>query len=50
MENNKSEYRPRLSEEENEIISNHRALKVDCETNGIPLSDVPHYWYKGKSF
>jgi len=50
MENNKSEYRPRLSEEENEIISNHRALKVECETNGIPLSDVNHYWYKGKSF
>ena len=50
MENNKSEYRPRLSEEENEIINNHRALKVECEANGIPMSDVNHYWYKGKSF
>lgn len=43
-------YRPRLSEEENEIITNHRALKKECEANGIPISDVNHYWYKGKSF
>ena len=50
MENNKPEFRPRLTEEENEIISTHRALKVECDTNGIPLSDVNHYWYKGKSF
>ena len=50
MLKNKSEFRPRLTEEENEIISTHRALKVECETNGIPLNDVNHYWYKGKSF
>ena len=50
MENNNVGYRPRLTEEESEIINNHRALKVECETNGIPMSDVNHYWYKGKSF
>jgi hypothetical protein len=44
------EYRPRLTEKENQLITNHRALKIECETNGIPLSDVNHYWYKGKSF
>lgn len=43
-------YRPRLTEEESEMINNHRALRVECETNGIPMSDVNHYWYKGKSF
>jgi len=43
-------YRPRLTEEENTIINNHRALKVECDTNGIPINDVNHYWYKGKSF
>ena len=50
MENNNVGYRPRLTEEESEIINNHRALKVECETNGIPMSDVNHYWYKGTSF
>jgi hypothetical protein len=47
---NKKEFRKRLTQEENEIITNHRALRVECETNGIPLSEVNHYWYKGKSF
>ena len=50
MENNNVGYRPRLTDEESVMISNHRALKVECETNGIPMSDVNHYWYKGKSF
>jgi len=52
--NNKKDYKKdfikRLTKEENEIITNHRALRVECETNGIPLSEVNHYWYKGKSF
>jgi hypothetical protein len=48
--NDKKEFRKRLTKEENEIITNHRALRVECETNGIPLSEVNHYWYKGKSF
>jgi|TARA_B110000977_G_scaffold40528_1_gene54485 hypothetical protein len=43
-------YRPRLTEEESEMINSHRALRVECETNGIPMSDVNHYWHKGKSF
>ena len=43
-------YRPRLTDEESEMVKNHRALKIECETNGIPMSDVNHYWYKGKSF
>jgi len=47
---NKKNFRKRLTQEENEIITNHRALRVECETNGIPLSEVNHYWYKGKSF
>ena len=39
-------YRPRLTEEESEMINSHRALRVECETNGIPMSDVIHYWHK----
>jgi hypothetical protein len=50
MKSNKQEYRPRLSEEENALIEKHRALQVECEVNGIPMKDVNHYWYKGKSF
>ena len=50
MSYKKEEYRPRLSEEENEIITQHRALQVECEVSGIPMNSVNHYWYKGKSF
>ena len=50
MKSKKEEYRPRLSKEENQIIEQHRALQVECEVNGIPMKDVNHYWYKGKSF
>ena len=28
----------------------HRALKEECETNGISFEDVKHYWWKGKHF
>jgi hypothetical protein len=30
--------------------SEHSALEAECETVGIPLSDVNHYWYKGENF
>ena len=50
MKSKKVEIRPRLSEEEYDLISQHRALRVECETNGIPMKDVNHYWYKGKNF
>ena len=50
MSYKKDQYRPRLSEEENEIITQHRALQVECEVSGIPMNSVNHYWYKGKSF
>jgi hypothetical protein len=28
----------------------HKALKKECETVGIPVDNVNHYWYKGKNF
>ena len=28
----------------------HRALLAECETVGIPLDSVSHYWYKGEHF
>jgi len=42
--------RPRLDEEENQLIKQHRALKKECDLTGIPMNEVNHYWYKGKSF
>ena len=44
------EYRPRLDEEEYNIIKDHRALKEECKRIGIPVEDVDHYWHKGKHF
>lgn len=32
------------------VKTNHAALADECETVGIPLDDVKHYWYKGKQF
>jgi hypothetical protein len=32
------------------IYSKHDALKAECETVGIPIEEVNHYWYKGESF
>ena len=43
-------YRPRLTKEEYDLITSHRALKKECELSGIPIKDVNHYWYKGKNF
>ena len=28
----------------------HKALKKECESVGIPVDNVNHYWYKGKNF
>lgn len=33
-----------------QIIQNHEGLANECETSGIPLESVKHYWYKGKHF
>lgn len=43
-------YRPRLNHEEYDLIINHRALKKECESKGIPIQNVNHYWHKGKNF
>jgi hypothetical protein len=49
-----SEYRPRLTQEEYEIIKKFReenkALSNECESVGIDLKNVNHYWYKGEHF
>jgi len=42
--------RLRLKEDEHKIIMEHRALKEECDAVGVPLDNVNHYWYKGKSF
>tara|TARA_R110001592_G_scaffold126390_3_gene337727 strand:+ start:2198 stop:3235 length:1038 start_codon:yes stop_codon:yes gene_type:complete len=42
--------RIRLKEDEYKLILEHRALQDECEDVGIPLENVNHYWYKGKSF
>ena len=43
-------FRPRLNEDEYELIQKHRALEKECEISGIPMKDVDHYWHKGKYF
>jgi len=42
--------RPRLNEQEYDLIKKHRALQKECEAMGIPLKDVDHYWHKGQNF
>jgi len=42
--------RPRLTKEEYSLVTDHRALRDECESSGIPLENVNHYWYKGKNF
>lgn len=42
--------RPRLSEEEYEIVQRHRALKAECDAQGIPIEDVNYYWHKSEKF
>ena len=42
--------RPRLNEQEYDLIKKHRALQKECEAMGIPMKDVDHYWHKGQHF
>jgi hypothetical protein len=43
---NKKKYRLRISEEENEIIKDYRAIKENCDLLGIDNKDVKHGWLK----
>jgi hypothetical protein len=43
-------FRMRLTEDEQKLIVEHRALEQECEEKGIPIDSVNHYWYKGKHF
>jgi hypothetical protein len=49
-----AQYRPRLTEEEYDIITQlrekHKALSEECEASGIPVEDVKYYWYKSDKF
>lgn len=42
--------RPRITEDEYNLILSHRALVSECEEKGVPVEDVKHYWYKSKDF
>lgn len=48
------EFRPRLNQEEWELVQafrdKHKALVEECDTKGIPLESVNHYWFKGEHF
>lgn len=35
---------------ESELSETHPALAAECETVGLPLGQVGHYWYKGKHY
>ena len=49
-----AQHRPRLTEEEYEIINQlrnkHKALQEECDATGIPIDDVKYYWYKSDKF
>ena len=42
--------RPRITQEEAEMIYKHRALIEECEAKGLPINNVSSYWYKGEHF
>ena len=42
--------RPRITQEEAEMIYHHRALIKECNDKGIPVDSVGNYWYKGEHF
>jgi hypothetical protein len=48
------EVRPRMSEQEYELYRSfreqHKALIDECEKNGVPASEVTHYWHKSERF
>jgi len=37
-------------QDKNQRFDKHIALETECETVGIPTTDVNHYWYKGEHF
>lgn len=43
-------YRPRLNEEEKELLETFRALREECKEQGIPIESVKHGWHKSKRF
>lgn len=46
----KKEFRPRLNEDEYNMVMQHKALKKQCDRKGIPVENVKSYWFKGKRF
>ena len=42
------QHRPRLNDEEFEIIQNFRRIKEESEIQGIPINDIKHGWVKSK--
>lgn len=47
-------YRLRLKDDEFDLIQQyrdrHRALAEECDTKGVPIENVKHYWTKSKHF
>lgn len=46
--------RPRLTEEEYKVVlefrNKHSGLVAECESKGIDVNQVNHFWYKGKDY
>lgn len=40
------EYRPRLSPEEMDVVTQYRAIRDEAENNGVNIEDVKHGWLK----
>ena len=40
--------RPRLTEDEADLVYNYRRLKDEADTQGIPINDIKHGWVKSK--
>jgi hypothetical protein len=49
-----NKFRPRMTEQDFELFKafkeKHKALLTECESAGVPASDVSHYWYKSENF
>ena len=43
-------YRPRLTKDEQRLLSDYREVKKAAESQGIPIDDVKQGWYKSKKF
>lgn len=46
----KEKIRPRLTQEEYDLVLRHRALSEECDIAGIDINDVNYYWYKSEKF